>query len=273
MINQVRDCGRPVLVLDAGGAFGAAGGVSDSEARLRAEYAMRGMEMCGYDAMGLGDEEFRFGEVFLGEQTAATHMPVLAANLYYLYDGGTPYAPGYTTLTVGETTVGVISVVSTELGAAIEESSASEGVMVTVGDPAAAIATSLAAMDPTDIVVVLAHMTRDEALELALSVSDVDVIVAAHDKVLPSLAVESGDALVLSTGYEGKWVARLDLRLDADQRIDDYTSEAVMLDGRFEDDPALAALYEEFLARAEADSGVAESVPANARPAAAENAR
>lgn len=267
MLSQVRQCGQPVVLLDAGGAFGAAGGASSMEASLRAEYLLRGMAMCGYDAMNLGDDELRFGEVFLGQQTAAAQTSTLSANLFYLYEGGTPYTQGYLALQVGGITVGVIGVVSAGMKQTVEESSAAEGIMVTVGDPVAAISAAVAALDSPDLVVVLAHMSRDEALELALSVSDVDVIVTAHDKIQPSLATESGDALVLTTGYDGKWVARLDLTLDAQNRILGYENEAVMLDDRFEDDPALAALYEEYLARVEGEAErIIASIPQETPP-------
>jgi len=267
MLNEVRECGQPVVVLDAGGAFGAAAGANSLEASLRAEYLLRGMDMCGYDAMNLGDEEFRFGEVFLADHTAESQFATMSANLYYVYEGGTPYANGYYTVQAGDVSVGVIGVVSRDFTETIEESSVVDGVTVTVGDPVAGIEAAQAAMGPTDIVVVLAHMTRDEALALALEVSDVDVIVSAHDKILPSLATESGDALVLTTGYDGKWVARLDLTLGLEKQILGYESDAVLLDTRFEDDPALAALYQEFLSQLEGEAErIIDSIPQETPP-------
>jgi 2',3'-cyclic-nucleotide 2'-phosphodiesterase (5'-nucleotidase family) len=256
----VRDGGLPVLVLDGGDAFGNPDAVSSLEDMLMAEYLLKGMDLCGYDAMTLGEEEFRFGETFLAERLVESDFEVTSANVVR-QDDGLPYATHSFTKGLGDTTIGVIGVLYEEAREQVEVDSSIDGAAVTVGPVAGAITEAQSELGEIDVVVVLAHMPTESARELADQLTDVDVVVAAHDSEGPT-AEQVGDLMLVSPGYDGKWVGNLGLVLDEQGSLSDFAWSAVALDGSWADDPELAALYQEYLERLETEAGkIVEEIP------------
>jgi len=250
----------PVLVLDGGDAFGNPDAVSSLEDMLMAEYLLRGMDLCGYDAMTLGEEDFRFGESFLAERLGVSDFVATSANVVR-QDDGLPYATLSFTKKVGETDIGVIGVLHEEAREQIETESSIDGVAVSVVPVATAIAAAQAGLGDVDVVVVLAHMPAESARELADEVTGVDVIVAAHDDMGPA-AERVQDLMLVSPGYDGKWVGNLGLVLDEQGDLADFVWSAVTLDAGFADDPELEALYQEYLERLESEAGnIVDEIP------------
>jgi hypothetical protein len=249
-----------VLVLDGGDAFGNPDAVSSLEDMLMAEYLLEGMDLCGYDAMTLGEEDFRFGETFLADRLAESSFVATSANVVRQHDG-LPYGERFLKKTVGETDIGVIGVLHEEAREQVETSSSIDGVAVSVGSVAVAIAEAQAGLGEVDVTVVLAHMPAESARELADEVSGVDAIVATHDDVEPT-AERVGDRMLVSPGYDGKWVGNLGLVLDDQGKLADFVWSAVALDAGFADDPELEALYQEYLERLETEAGnIVDEIP------------
>ncbi len=234
-------------LLDGGDAFGNAHSISSLDDKLMGEYLLKGMGLCGYDAMTLGEEDFRFGETFLAEQIAEADFAFTSANVMRQADE-LPYATQFFTKTIGDATVGVIGVLFEEDKEQVEAASAIDGVAVTIEPVLSAIATTQAAMGEVDLVVVLAHMPTTAALELAEELTDTHVVVAAHDQAGPT-GQQIGNLVLVSTGYDGKWIGHLDLVVDPEGRLSKANWSSVDLDDSWAEDPALAALYQDYLQR------------------------
>jgi len=250
-VQSVRDDVEKVVVIDGGDAFGNASSISSLDDKLMAEYLFKGMDLIGYDVMNLGEEDFRFGETFLAERLAEVDFAVTSANVVRQSDEA-PYAAPYFTKTMGDTTVGIIGVMHEEAKENVEEASAIAGKGVTVEPVAASVEAAMAAMGEVDLTVVLAHMSIDAARELAETLDGVKVVAASHDKTGPiaeELEGEHGNLAYVSTGYDGKWVATLGLVVNPSGSLSKATWESVALDDTFDDDPVLAALYQEYLDR------------------------
>jgi hypothetical protein len=163
--------------------------------------------------------------------------------------------------TVGETDIGVIGVLHEETREQVEIASSIDGVALTVEPVTTAIVDVLADLGEVDVVVVLAHMPAEPARELADEVTGVDVIVATHDDVEPT-AERVDDIMLVSPGYDGKWVGNLGLVLDSQGGLSDFVWSGVPLDAGFADDPELAALYQEYLERLETEAGrIVDEIP------------
>ncbi len=216
------------------------------------EYLLKGMDLCGYDAMTLGEEDFRFGETFLAERIAETDLAFTSANVVRQADE-LPYATQFFTKTVGETTVGVIGVLVEEAKEQVEAASSIDGVAVTVKSVASAISAAQAEMGEVDLVVVLAHMPIDSARDLAEELTEAQVVVATHEQAGPT-GEQIDDRILVSTGYDGKWIGNLGLVISPQGDLSKATWEAVALDDSWEDDPELAALYQEYLERLETEA-------------------
>jgi 2',3'-cyclic-nucleotide 2'-phosphodiesterase (5'-nucleotidase family) len=256
----VRDSQESVWLFDGGDVFGNAKAISSLDDKLMGETLLKGLDLCGYDAMTLGEEDFRFGETLLAERIAETAMAVTSANVVRRSDQ-LPYASPFFTKTVGETTVGVIGVLSEDDEAQVEAASSIDGVAVTLEPALSAISAARAAMGEVDLTVVLAHMPTAAAKELAAELTEIQVVVAAHDHAAPA-AEQVGNLAFVAAGYDGKWMANLGLVLNPQGTLSKATFEAVELDDRWEDDPELAALYQDYLERLETEAAtIVQSIP------------
>ncbi|MBW2457783.1 MAG: hypothetical protein JRI68_24980 [Deltaproteobacteria bacterium] len=229
----MRDTGESVWLFDGGDAFGNASSVSSLDDKLMAEYLLRGMNLCGYYAITLGEEDFRFGETFLAERLAEVDFVATSANVTRQADGQ-PYAAPFFTKTIGQTTVGVIGVMHEEAKEQVEEASSIAGVGVTLEPITSSIDAALTAMGA--------------ARSLAEELPEVKVVVASHEKTGPT-AEQVEKLAMVSPGYDGKWVGKLGLVVNPNGGLSKATWDAVPLDDTWEDHPELAALYQEYLER------------------------
>ncbi len=231
---------------------------------LKGEYLLQGMEMCGYDALTLGERDFRFGEAFLSAQTAATDIAVASANVF-LHSTGSPYATRFFTKDLGELTVGVVGIIGDEFNAEVAQISSAHGEHVVVGDPATELNAAMAEMGPVDLVVLLAHMPQVAALQLAAELSGVDVMLISHEVEPPSELEQIGDIWVATTGYDGKWIGHLELEV-ANGSVVSIEQKGVKLGDDVADDPDLASLYQDYLDQLAAEieeiiNSIGEEVP------------
>ncbi len=243
--------------------FGQAGSLTSLEEMLKAEFLLRGMELCGYQAASLGEKDVRFGEAFLTEHLGEVDLQSTSANLSFA-DDDQPYALRYAVWPFEEVevTVGVVGLIDEAHRSAVEEASAVDGAPLTVANPAAAFASAVEAMGETDLVVVLADASAANALELAADLEGADVVLASHERANPMAPERVGGAWVGSTGYDGKWMIRLDYRHEADGSGSVVGWHTVALDSSWPDDPELAALYDEYLDRLASEAeNIVDSIP------------
>ncbi len=242
---EARATGIPLLLLDGGDLFGNLNSVHSLDDMLKGEYLLQGMDMCRYDALTLGERDFRFGEAFLTAQTEATDIVVTSANVFRHSDG-TPYATRFFTKDFGELTVGVVGIMSDEFKAEVAQVSSAHGDPMVVGDPVTELATAVTEMGPVDLVVVLAHMPQSDALMLAAELSGVDVMLISHEAAALVPAGQIGDVWVAGTGYDGKWIGHLDLEV-ANGSVLNIEDKGTKLGDSVPNDPDLAALYQDYL--------------------------
>jgi 2',3'-cyclic-nucleotide 2'-phosphodiesterase (5'-nucleotidase family) len=256
----VRETGRHVLLLDGGDAFGNPDAIHSLDDMLMAEYLFKGMDLCGYDLMALGEEDFRFGETFLTERIAESGFATTSANIVNQEDGLLYSAPFFKK-TLGAVEVGVIGVLAEEERGVLEDTSSIHGAGVTLEPIADSIAAAKAEMGEVDLLVVMTNMPTAEARQLAEELTDADLVLATEDRHTP-IADQIGNSVFATTGYDGKWVAKVGLVLDADMNLTDAHFDAVSLDDTWPDDPELVALYEEYLERlASAAEEIVEDIP------------
>jgi 2',3'-cyclic-nucleotide 2'-phosphodiesterase (5'-nucleotidase family) len=165
---------------------------------LMGEFLFKGMDLCGYDAMNLGDDDFRFGETFLAERVAESQFTVTSANVVR-QDEGVHYGAQYFTKTLGDITVGVIGVLAEEDREDVEDRSSIDGAAVTVEPIASSITAAQAELGEVDVLVVLVNMPTENARQLAGELTDADVVVATEDRHGPT-ADQIGNGVFATTG-------------------------------------------------------------------------
>ena len=109
-----------MVVVDIGNVFDNPG----LQGQLKAEVAIRAMQLMPYDLLNLGSSEFNFGNGFLsgGEflctQSLEFTLPTISANVVY-EDTGEPVTELHSIKDFGDFKVGLVGVVSKEYEASI----------------------------------------------------------------------------------------------------------------------------------------------------------
>lgn len=256
LIKNVRREQPNVFLFDAGDIFtGALSRLTDGA--LMFEY----MNTMGYDAMGIGNHEFDYGEAILGWQKNRVPFPVLGANLFFK---GTdhPFAQRHTLIERGGIRIGVIGILGQDAAStAVAREHIDE---LDVTDPAAAVQKSVEELrDDVDLIVLLTHqghtapmqtdaeadprLTRDIDKDIALAgaVEGIDVLFGGHADAGTWEPVVNPDTgtIIMQTFGQTTYLGYLQLTLDSESReIKSHDGKLIPVDSdRLVPDPAIEA--------------------------------
>ena len=242
------------MLLDAGDLFGGAGhpaAASTLQQRIAAETLVEGMSLLGYDALGMGEGEQTFGSGFLRQIAAAASFPVVSSSVTRRDEQEPLLGVEVALLDAGPLRLGVASVLDQSFAdwvAGHEDPDEPLSVRPTVE----ALQRALDALDEqgADLRVLLAHVPEADLAELITAVPGFEIVIGGHDTMTPFTEPRmiAGSAVV-QTGWEGKRIGRLDVRVEPDGRLVFEGNRDVVLDGTFPDDPEMVALHERYLER------------------------
>jgi 5-methylcytosine-specific restriction endonuclease McrA len=204
MIEAYRRTRPDVVVLDAGDV------VPDYPHPVKVKYVAMALERSGYDAIGLGDQEFALGLDRLKELQRDYKLPLVCANVRDA--SGVPVVPPHVIREVGRTPlrgrIGIFAVVADRAygwppvewrkGLAVEP-------------PAEAARREVRDLAGCDLIVALAHQPLAESRELAAAVPGIDVIVCGHEEEALPRGERIGATLLVSTGEAGRILGALSL--------------------------------------------------------------
>lgn len=256
LIKNVRRDEPNVFLFDSGDIFtGALSRVTDGA--LMWEY----MITMGYDAMGIGNHEFDFGEAVLEWGMNRASFPVLGANLFYK---GTkfPFAQAHTVIEREGVRIGVIGILGQDAAStAVARDHIDE---LDVTDPVAAVQKSVDELrDDVDLIVLLTHqghtapmqtdaevdprLARDIEKDIALAgaVEGIDVLFAGHADAGTWEPVVNPDTgtLIMQTFGQATYLGYLQLTLDGDsRRIKSYDGKLIPVNSNdLGPDPVIAS--------------------------------
>jgi 5'-nucleotidase/UDP-sugar diphosphatase len=231
LIKNVRRDEPNVFLFDAGDIFtGALSRLTDGA--LMFEF----MTTMGYDAMGIGNHEFDYGEAILLWQKNRAAFPVLSANLFFK-DTEHPFAQRHTIIERDGIRIGVVGILGQDAAStAIARDHIDE---LDVTDPAAAAQKSVDELrDDVDLIILLTHqghtapmqtdaeadprLTRDIDKDIALAdaVTGVDVLFGGHADAgtwEPVVSPKNG-TLIMQTFGQATYLGYLQLTLDVESR-------------------------------------------------------
>lgn len=94
-----------------------------------------------------------------------------------------------------------------------------------------------------DLVVLLVYMPNREVVEMAANFQNVDIIVSGYEEQFGIAPYQIGNAWILQSQYEGRFVGHVALQMTAEKHLAKVEPKAlVVLDSSFADDPEMAAL-------------------------------
>jgi len=220
LIERLREeRGWPVAAVDVGGlvkGFGA-------QANLKFQMSVNVMLAMGYDAIGIGKRDLQLGVDGL------VSGPFVSANVALF---GFDFQPGLTPpqriVEVGGVKLGITSILGAKWQREINNSD------VEMADPKAKLAELVPAMDSEcDVLVLLAHATREESIELARQFPQFPLVVTAGGPPEPPAQperIDGSNALLIEVGEKGMNAVVLGFYDDAARPI---RYQRVPLDSRF----------------------------------------
>lgn len=203
VVEQSRARG-PVLLLDAGNAL-FKGTDSDEASKARARLILETMGELRTAAMTVGPRDLSAGPGFLKSTARKANVKVLSANL--TLNGKKLFEPSIV-LTEGGKRVGVVGV-----GPAFPSLEHHPGL---VGAPPvpAAVAEARKLEGKVDVVIVLAAVPLEDALQLAKEAGEsVDLIFQSSDSRRPTVPRRDYSSYLITTGERGRLVASVELDL------------------------------------------------------------
>ncbi|OQX84949.1 MAG: hypothetical protein B6D63_03475 [Candidatus Latescibacteria bacterium 4484_7] len=230
-----------ILLLSAGDYSGDPGIIDMYRSKFLAGLMVR----MGYDAVGVGERELNYGIRTL-EDERSTGLPLLCSNLYL---NGKPAFSKAIVKTVGGIRVGVFSLLAYEprekFGFEIEDPDSTARVVLKE------------LRRKSDIVILLAHMTRERLKELIPSLSGVDLIIRGHeletDKIKGSCVDTVGGAFedmgipVYFAGDRGRFIGKIKLSWSSDSGLKIEKNELINLGPSFSSDSTTARKLTNFL--------------------------
>ena len=241
-VDKIRDDADNLLFLDAGDQFQGTLYFTVGGARVVADV----MNEMGYDAMTVGNHEFDAGPAELAAFIEFADFPVLSANTDASAD---PDLSGeilpYALFTFDREPVAVVGLTAEHTAIA-----SSPGPNVRFLD---AVVTAQRTVDELEesginVIIALTHLGYERDLELARSVSGIDVIVGGHSHTLldsyPTVTTSaSGEPVLVVTAYEwSKRLGRLDVTFTADGLVESFTGEPVVIDESITEDEDMLEL-------------------------------
>lgn len=232
-----RKRGWPLVAVDVGGLVKGFG----RQTELKFQTAVSAMQKMGYDAIGLGKNELRLptGElVSVAAGVEGKPSPFISANV-----GLFGFSSGLTgrkrVMEAGGMKIGITSV----LGKKYQKEIINPDVEMT--DPEAELQKLLPELkkDHCDLLVLLAHATADESVELARRFPEFEVVVTAGGPAEPpSLAPQKAGerTLLIEVGEKGMAAVVLGFYDDPNRRV---RYQRVLLDSRYPSSPDIKALF------------------------------
>jgi len=192
------------LLVDAGGFFGP----TASSTLGQGYYEVELMNLMGYEAVGLGPEEFRYGVKVLKERIARAKFAVVAANVIDTTTNQ-PIGRPYVVLKKAGLRVGIFGL-SNPMTPEILNPALTSG--VTFENPEETLGRVLGELkEKTDIIVLLSQLGVTENLKLASRYPEINVIVGGGSGALLSQPYQVGDTLIVEAYKDGMAVGQLKL--------------------------------------------------------------
>ena len=236
-IQQARKQYPHVLLLDAGNALTTDQLLTSS---TKGGAMIEGMNRLGYDAMTLGDQDFRWGPAVLKERMSEAQFPFLSANVY-AGSAQNLFAQPYVIKEMAGHRIAVIGVTSKNLVSFLAQGG---GEPVLVSDPIETARRTMADLQAAaDIFIVCSNLGFALDQQLAAQVAGIALIVGGNPGTLmpePYRDPAHG-TLIVQAGYQGEWIGQLNLQIAADGKVASYQGKTVSLGADFADAPDIRA--------------------------------
>jgi len=239
-LSQLRDTTvADFLLLEGGGFFSP----KLNYGMEKADLTLDAMSMMDYDGVVIGEEDLGFGVEYIVARTREVGLPVVVANLVDAR-ADTLFFPGSRQLTLpsglGVTLIGVMSP-RLRLPPQVPKGTAR------IGDPVGALRRELSRLGPVDgLVIVLAHMGRQEITRLVAEVPEVDLVVHGSEGRPMRRVNRSPGAYILQVADRGRYMGVAYAVLDDEGGIRTLQTAVTPMGKEYDDADAITRLFEAY---------------------------
>ncbi|MFH2071115.1 MAG: redoxin domain-containing protein [Elusimicrobiota bacterium] len=206
------------------------------ENKILAEYCLKIMESIGYDAVGVGDQEFICGADFLMKNIK--RLPFIASNIQTCDDKLCyPLAEPYLLKQIGPVSIVFISVIDSSVFDLFPDDKTKQ---IKTSDYIEYLKQTIPEIrKEADMVVLLSHCGDDTDRKIAEEIPGIDVIIGGHSQTFHKDPLKVGNTIIVQGGENGHRVGRLELTLGPPpgKKIISYSNEFVILNKDVQDDP------------------------------------
>jgi 2',3'-cyclic-nucleotide 2'-phosphodiesterase (5'-nucleotidase family) len=218
---------------------------------LRTAALLQSMKKLGYKAINVGDRDLTFGYDDFVKRTEGLGLIFVSANIV---KQGTTEAvfPPYTVIEAKGTSgkpvrIGVLGV---DRYNPIWQKAGPAGTNLGMASPGDAIGTYLPELRAkSDVVVLLASISKEDAHDLAKRFQDIDLVLGAYGGIFNTVEENEGRVRIYYTGNQGKRIGESRVTLDPKRRVADVTSYLHFLTVRYPEDKAMQDAVTEVLAK------------------------
>lgn len=168
------------------------------------------LNLMGYDAMGVGDDDLSLGKEFLLKISKKANFPILSANIVDEESG----KPLFQTSLVKESNglrIGLFSLLSPDLFSSLGDSRLKG---ISIRPPFETAQAMVRELQPkTDLIVLLSHLSYQKDLELAQAVPGIHLIVGSHTGLNLTYPPVVKNTVILQLGGKGMYGGRFELTL------------------------------------------------------------
>ena len=218
---------------------------------LRTAKLLESMKTLGYKAINVGERDLNLGYDDFKKRTEALGLTFISTNIVKQGTKETVFPP-YKIVEVKGTSgkpvrVGVLGV---DRYSPVWQKAGPAGTNLGMAAPADMIATYLPEVRAkSDVVVLLAALSKDDAHELAKRFTDLDLVVGAYGGIYNTVEETEGRIGIYYTGNQGKRIGESRINLDAKSRVADVTTYLHFLTIHYPEDKAMQDSIADILAK------------------------
>jgi 2',3'-cyclic-nucleotide 2'-phosphodiesterase (5'-nucleotidase family) len=202
-------------MLDAGDLFfkkygNSTQGDDSKNSSHKAYLILESLNLMGYDAMAIGDDDLTLGKDFLSDLSKKSNFPFLSSNVID-EASGKPLFHSTLVKEVNGFRIGMFSLLAPEafLG---PEDSRKKG--LSIRSPVEVAQAMVKELQPkTDFIFLLSHLGYPKDMELAQAVSGIHLIIGAHTGMNLVYPPVVKNTILLQTASKGMYVGKLDLTI------------------------------------------------------------
>jgi len=208
---------------------------------LRTATLLTSMKSLGYKAVNVGERDLNLGYDDFMTRTGKLGLKFISTNIVKQGTKEPVFSP-YTIVEVKGTSgkpvrVGVLGV---NRYSPVWQKAGPTGTNLGTASPADMIATYLPEVRAkSDVVVLLASLSKEDARELAKRFTDLDLVIGGYGGVYNTVEETEGRIGIFYTGNQGKRIGESRINLDANSRVADVTTYQHFLTVRYPEDKAM----------------------------------